>query len=117
MEFLFDAGVSGDPAVDTASVPFRIEPGSVHPGPHEPLRPTLDLSQVQIDHRSDDGLPNVSDRDTAEAARTEPAANQADHQRIDRHLPTEFPLFQTDQPQRPTHLQPVARHRGRGVSC
>ena len=74
MELLLDTGVSGHPAVDTASVSGWTEPGSVPLELCPPSRPKPDLPQVQIDHRTDDDQPNVSDRDIAEARRTEPAA-------------------------------------------
>ncbi len=108
-----DIGNSGDSAVDTASAAVGIDPGSVHLGPHEPSRPGPDLLHVVAIHLADHDLWNASDRDITEEALADAAANQADHQRSDRHFPSEIHLLQTNRLSRHTHVQQV----GSGGKC
>ncbi len=100
MELLLDTGVSGHPAVDTASTPV----GGVHLEWHTASRPKLELPQVPTPHRTDHHLWNVSYRDTTAEVRTKAAASQTDHQRT----PREIHLFPTNCFQRHTHVQQVA---------
>jgi hypothetical protein len=52
-----------------------------------------------------------------ERIRATAPANSDGHHETDERIRSEDPLLATDRHSQHTHLQPVARHRSRGVSC
>ena len=116
MERANSIGHGEDSAVDTDP---SVRMGLLWPGHSaRAASPTdADRTQIQQPRPTHHRLSTLSDRQFIDEYRAEATAIHVDHDRINRQIPTRIHSLPTDRLSRHTHLQPVARHRGRGVSC
>ena len=121
MELLLITGIGGDPALDTASVPIGIEPGTVHLEFHTPSQPKPHLLQVKTTDRTYHRIRNVSNRHITEHLPTHVPVNHTDRHRTIQHPLPEIHLFPTDRLSRHTHVQhsclPYTGRRVGGPGC
>ena len=116
MERVPGIGHGGDSAVDTD--PY-VRIGLLWPGHSARAASPFDADRTQSKQLcpTHHGLSTLSRRQFIEERRTEATAIHKDHDGTNRHDPASISLLPANRLFRHTQLQPVAQHRGRGVSC